>query len=57
MDAEEDGYTVCLVQLGADSTEDQSDTEDPMLDLNVNAWMDQGFHCGMAQAADEADVR
>ena len=27
----------------------QSDTEDPMLDPNVNAWMDQGFHCGMTQ--------
>ena len=36
--------------------DDQSDTEDPMLDPNVNAWMDQGFHCGMTQAADGADA-
>ena len=35
----------------------QSDTEDPMLDPNVNAWMDQGFHCGMTQAADGVDAR
>ena len=36
--------------------DDQSDTEDPMLDPNVNAWMDQGFHCGMTQAADRVDA-
>ena len=35
----------------------QSDTEDSMLDPNVNAWMDQGFHCGMTQADDGADAR
>ena len=35
----------------------QSDTEDPMLDPNVCAWMDQGFHCGMIQATDRADAR
>ena len=34
----------------------QSDTEDPMLDPNVTPWMDQGFHCGMTQAADRADA-
>ena len=27
-----------------------------MLDPNVTAWMDQGFHCGMVQAADGVDV-
>ena len=27
-----------------------------MLDPNVNAWMDQGFHCGMTQAMDRADA-
>ena len=37
--------------------DDQSDTESPMLDPNVTAWMDQGFHCGMTQAADGADAR
>ena len=37
--------------------DDQSDTEDPMLDPNMNAWMDQGFHCGMTQATDGADAR
>ena len=37
--------------------DNQSDTEDPMLDPNVNAWMDQGFHCGMTQATDGADAR
>ena len=35
----------------------QSDTEDPMLDPNVNAWMDQGFRCGMTQATDGADAQ
>ena len=34
----------------------QSDTEDHMLDPNVNAWIDQGFHCGMTQAVDGADA-
>ena len=28
-----------------------------MLDPNINAWMDQGFHCGMVQATDGADAR
>ena len=56
MDAEEDGYTVCLVQLGAESLEDQPDTDDPMLDPEVNAWMDEGFHVSMVQAADRADA-
>ena len=56
MDAEEDGYTFHPVQLGAESLEDQPDTDDPMLDPEVNAWMDEGFHVGMVQAADGADA-
>ena len=55
-DTVEDGYVVCPVQLGAEPKDDQSDTENPMLDPNVTAWMDQGFHCGMVQAADGADA-
>ena len=55
-DAEEDGYVICPVQLGAEPMENQSDMEDPMLDPNVNAWMDEGFHCGMVQAANGADA-
>ena len=56
-DASEDGYVVRPVQLDAECVEDQSNTESPMLDPNVTAWMDQGFHCGMVQAADGADAR
>ena len=37
VDAEEDGYIVPLVQLGTEPTKDQSDTEDLLLDPNVNA--------------------
>ena len=48
------GQVCCLP--GTEPTEDQSNTEDPMLDPNVNAWMDEGFHCGMVQATDGADV-
>ena len=55
-DAGEDGYVICPVQLDAEPMDDQSNTEDPMLDPNVNAWMDQGFHCGMTQAVDGADA-
>ena len=39
-----------------ESTGDQSGTESLIPDLNVNAWMDQGFHCGMVQATDGADA-
>ena len=42
-DAGEDGYIVRPVQLEAEPVEDQSNTENPMLDPNVNMWMDQGF--------------
>ena len=56
-DAVKDGYVVRPVQLGAEPEDDQSDTENPMLDPNVTAWMDKGFHCGMVQAADGADSR
>ena len=28
-----------------------------MLDPNVTAWMDQGFHCGMTQGADGVDAQ
>ena len=56
-DASEDGYVICPVQLDAEPMDVQSDTEDPMLDPNVNAWMDQGFHCGMTQAVAGADAR
>ena len=56
-DAGEDGYVICPVQLVAEPVEDQSDTESPMLDPNVNVWMDQGFYCGMVQAADGADAQ
>ena len=55
-DTAEDGYVVHPVQLGAEPKGDQSNTESPMLDPNINAWMDQGFHCGMVQAADRADT-
>ena len=55
-DASEDRYAIRPVQLDAEPMDDQSDTEDPMLDPNVNAWMDQGFHCGMTQATDGADA-
>ena len=44
--ASEDGYVICPVQLHAEPMDVQSDTEDPMLDPNVCAWMDHGFHCG-----------
>ena len=54
-DVGEHGYVICPVQLDAEPMDIQSDTEDPMLDPNVNAWMDQGFHCGMTQAVDGAD--
>ena len=37
--------------------DNQSDTESPMLDPNVTAWMDQGFHCSMTQAVDRADTQ
>ena len=55
-DAVEDGYVVHPVQLGAEPEDDQSDTQNPVLDQNVTAWMDQGFHCGMVQAADMVDA-
>ena len=55
-DASKDGYVIHPVQLDAEPMDIQSDTEDPMLDQNVCAWMDQGFHCGMTQAADGADA-
>ena len=54
--AGEDGYVICPVQLDAEPVDNQSDTESPMLDSNVTAWMDQGFHCGMVQAADRVDA-
>ena len=56
-DAGEDRYVIRPVQLDAEPMDIQSDTEDPMLDPNVNAWMDQGFHCGMTQAVDGVDPR
>ena len=55
-DTGEDGYIICPVQLDAEPVEDQSNTGSPMLDPNITAWMDQGFHCGMVQAADRADT-
>ena len=55
-DAGEDRYVIHPVQLDAEPVDDQSDTESPMLDPNVTAWMDQGFHCGMVQAVDGADA-
>ena len=45
------------MQLDAEPMDDQSDSESPLLDPNVTAWMDQGFHCGMFQAAYGADTR
>ena len=57
VDVEEDGYVIHLVQLSAEPMEDQSDMEDPMLDPNVNAWMDQGFQYGVVQAANGANAR
>ena len=56
-DVGKDGYIVRPVQLDAEPAEDQSDTESPMLDPNVNAWMDQGLHCDMVQAADGANAQ
>ena len=55
--AGKDRYVIHSVQLEVEPVEDQSDTESPMLDPNVNTWMNQGFHCGMVQAAYEADAR
>ena len=55
-DAGEDGYIIHPVQLDVEPMDDQSDTDSPMLDPNVTAWMDQGFHCGMVQATDGADA-
>ena len=55
-DVGEDGYVIRPVQLDTEPIDDQSDTESPMLDPNVTTWMDQGFHCGMTQAADGADA-
>ena len=55
-DAGADRYVILPVQLDAEPMNIQSDTEDPMLDPNVNAWMDQGFHCGMTQAAHGVDA-
>ena len=55
-DIVEDGYTICPVQLGAECEDNQSDTENPVLDPNVTAWMDEGFHFGMVQAANGADA-
>ena len=55
--AGEDGYVIRPVQLDAEPVDDQSNTESPMLDPNVTAWMDQGFHCGMTQAADGVDTQ
>ena len=55
-DAGKDRYVIRPVQLDVECLEDQSDTENPMLDPNVNAWMDQGFHCGMVQAPDRVDT-
>ena len=54
--AGEDRYVIRPVQLDTEPMDDQSDTESPMLDPNVTAWMDQGFHCGMTQAMDRADT-
>ena len=51
-----DGYVIRPVQLDLEPMDIQSDTDYPMLDPNVNAWMDEGFHCGMTQAADGADA-
>ena len=56
MHGEEDGYTVRPVQLGAEPPDNQSDTDDPMLDSNVSVWMDEGFHVGMVQATDGANA-
>ena len=56
-DASEDGYVIHPVQLDAEPMGVQSDMEDPKLDPNVCAWMDQGFHCGMTQATDRVDAR
>ena len=55
--ANEDGYVICPVELDTEPAEDPSDKESPMLDTNMNVWMDQGFHCGMVQAADGANAR
>ena len=44
------------MQLDAEPRDDQSGHREPMLDPNVTTWMDQGFHCGMVQAADGADT-
>ena len=55
-DASENGYVIRPVQLDAEPMDIQSDTEDPKLDPNMCAWMEQGFHCGMTQAADGVDA-
>ena len=56
-DASEDGYVIRPVQLDTEPVDNQSDTESLMLDPNVTAWMDQGFHCGMTQATDGVDTQ
>ena len=56
MEPEEEGYTICPVQLGAEP-EEEYDQEEQIDDPDINHWMDQGFHIGMVQAADCADAR
>ena len=56
LEQEDDGYTMHPVQLGA-KPEEEYEQEDQFEDLDINHWMDQGFHIGMVQAADSADAR
>ena len=50
-------FYACPVQLGAESPEEQPNTDYPMLDPDMNAFMDEGFYFGMVQATDRARAR
>ena len=56
LEQEDEGYTMCPVQLGA-KPEEEYDQEDQFEDPDINHWMDQGFHISMVQAADSADAQ
>ena len=53
---EDDGFNIRPIQLGADVEEEPQEPAELFDNPNINHWMDQGFHIGMVQAADSADV-
>ena len=56
LEQEEEGYAMRPVQLGAEP-EEEYEQEDQFEDPDINHWMDQGFHIGMVQVANSADVQ